>query len=141
MRDFFNNAHPVRGYSPAAPTTDNTAIVSEIASRKGYGSSTAFILTGSLADAGATFTVLVEDGDDSALADAAAVADAFLLGTEALASFTQADDNKVFKIGYVGPKEFWRVTVTPAGNAGDAYVAIVFVNGEPQIAPTPNPPA
>lgn len=139
--DLFNNTHAVRGYSPSAPTTDNTPIVSEIIPTKGYGSLVFFILTGSLADAGATFTVLVEDDDDVAFGTAAAVSDDLLQGTEALASFTQADDNKVFKIGYAGHKPYARMTITPAGNAGDAYIAILPVFGDPASAPTPNPPA
>lgn len=140
--DLHNNINAKRGYSPvAAAQTDNTAMVSEIVDTRGYGSVEYLILTGSLADADATFTVLVEDGDASNLSDAAAVVDAELLGTEALAGFTFADDNKVFKIGYVGNKRYARVTITPANNTGNACVAGVWVLGNPVLAPTANPPA
>lgn len=57
-----------------------------------------------MTDADATFTLLFEDGDDPALSDHAAVADGYLLGTEAVASFDFADDNEVRKIGYIGPR-------------------------------------
>jgi hypothetical protein len=130
-----------RGISPAAAVADNTAFVSQICDTLGYESSEFVILTGALADADAVFTTLVEDGDDPALADAAAVEDKFLLGTEALASFTFAEDNKARKIGYVGPKRYWRVTITPANNAGNAFIAGAFINGHPRSAPTANPPA
>lgn len=140
-RDLHNNIHPVPGIAPAAPITDNAAFVSAIVDTKGYESVEFVILTGSLADADATFTVLVEDGAQANLSDAAAVADTFLLGTEALASFTFADDNKVRKIGYVGGKRYVRVTVTPANNTGNAFVAGVWLLGHPKNAPTANPPA
>lgn len=140
--DLHNSIAPKRGYSPvAAAQTDNTAMVSEIVDTRGYGSVEYLILTGSLADADATFTVLVEDGDASNLSDAAAVVDAELLGTEALAGFTYADDNKVFKIGYIGNKRYVRVTVTPANNTGAACVAGAWLLGHASIAPTANPPA
>jgi hypothetical protein len=141
-RDLHNNIAPKRGISPAAAGTDNTAYVSQIVDTAGYESVEFLILTGANTDANATFTVLVEDGDNSGLSDNAAVDDKFLLGTEALASFTYADDNKVFKIGYVGPKRYVRVTITPAGNdSGNIYIAGVWVLGNPRSAPTANPPA
>jgi len=140
MRDLFNHVHPLRAISPAAATTDNTAWVSEIIDTRGYDSLTFLIATGSLADADAAFTVLVEHGEQSNLSDAAAVADAALLGTEALAGFTFADDNETRKIGYVGDKRYVRLTITPAGNTGNAFVAAIALLGHPQAVPTINPP-
>ena len=90
---------------------------------------------GALADADATFTVLVEDGDDSGLSDAAAVADTALLGTEALAGFTFANDNETRRIGYVGNKRYVRLTVTPASNTGNAFVSALALQGHPHQAP------
>ena len=140
-RDLANNVHLARGISPAAAVADNTPFVSQIQDTIGYQSVMFGIQTGQLADADATFAVLVEHGDDPALSDAAAVEDKFLIGTEALAGFTFADDNDVRKIGYVGPKRYVRVTITPANNTGSAFVAGVWVLGHPHSAPTPNPPA
>ncbi|MBY6265566.1 hypothetical protein EI613_27130 [Azospirillum sp. 412522] len=141
MRDLMNGIAPKRAISPAAAVTDNTAIVSQIIDVLGYGSLTFLILTGALADTDATFTVLVEHGNAANLSDAAAVPDVDLLGTEALASFTFADDDKVFKIGYVGIKRYVRLTVTPAGNSGNAFVSAVALLGHPAMFPTANPPA
>ncbi len=140
MRDLLNNIDLKRGILPAAAVTDNTAFVSQILDVRGLNSATFAILTGSLADADATFTVLVEEGDQANLADAAAVADDDLIGTEALASFTFADDNKVFKVGYRGGKRYVRVTVTPSNNTGNAFVAGLWIT-EPLIRPSANPPA
>ena len=102
------------------------------------------IATGSIGDANATFTVLLEEGDAAAMGDATAVADADLLGTEALASFIFSDDNKCFKLGYIGSKRYTRLTITPSGNSGTpsaALLSAVAILGNPQIAPTANPPA
>lgn len=141
--DLHNNLDFRRGLSPKAATIDNTAYVSEIVDRHGYGSCEFAILIGANTDANATFAVLVEDGDASDLSDNVAVADEFLLGTEALAGFTAADDdNKVRKIGYRGGKRYVRVTITPSGNdAGNIFIAGVWVLGHPRTAPTANPPA
>lgn len=139
--DLHNHIDVKRGVSPvAAAQTDNTAIVSQIVDTRGFGSVEYIIITGSLADADATFTTLVEEGDAANLSDAAAVADADLLGLESQASFTFAADDKVFKIGYIGNKRYVRVTVTPAANTGNACIAGVWVLGHPVLEPTDNPP-
>lgn len=140
MRDLHNNIAPKRVISPVS-VADNTAQVGQIIDRQGFQALEYVILTGSLSDADATFTVLLEEGDASNLSDAAAVADADLLGTEALASFTFAADDKVFKLGYKGNKRYTRLTITPAGNASAALLAAVAILGDPQLAPTANPPA
>ena len=140
-RDIHNNLHVRRGISPAAAVVDNTPLVSQIADLLGYEAAEFVILTGALADADATFTTLVEHGDAANMSDAAAVPDDQLIGLETQASFTFADDDKVLKIGYRGPKRYARVTVTPAANTGNAFVAGVWVLGHPRNRPTANPPA
>lgn len=141
MRDMMNNIHPVPLIAPVAARTDNTAIVSAIIDLKGYDSATFVIVTGTNTDANATFAVLVEDDDDGAMGTAAAVPDAQLVGTEALAGFTFADDVECRKIGYVGTKRYVRVTVTPSGNdAGNIFLAGVALLGHPHLMATANPP-
>ena len=119
----------------AALTNLDTAFVSTILDTSGFGSNEYVGILGTNTDANATFVVLVEDGDDSALADNAAVADAYLLGVEAM-GLDFADDNKVFKIGYSGTKRYVRVTVTPSGNnSGDVFFAAVWIQGHPTELP------
>ncbi|PWC53270.1 hypothetical protein [Azospirillum sp. TSO22-1] len=139
MRDLMNHIHPIPAIAPVV-VTDNTAQVSAIIDTLGYGSLTFVIATGTLSDADATVTALVEDGDASNLSDAAAVADAQLLGTEALASFTYADDGETRKIGYIGFKRYVRLTLTPSGNTGNIPVSAVAILGHPRSMPTSNPP-
>jgi hypothetical protein len=141
MQDLMNNIDPVGNAAGVITVTDNTAIVSAIMDLQGADSCTFVIGTGTLADVDATFTVLVEDGADSGLSDAAAVADTELLGTEALASFTFAEDGAALKIGYVGNKRYVRCTVTPANNTGSAPVAVLGVRGHLALNPAENPPA
>ena len=123
-----------RAISPVSES-GTTALVSQIIDTSGYDSLEFIIATGSIADADATFTVLVEDGDNSALSDNAAVADDFLVGTEAEASFTFASDNQVRKIGYKGSKRYARLTITPANNASAAVLSVVALLGHPNNAP------
>ncbi len=142
MKDLHNSIHAVPLIVPVAARTDNTAIVSSIIDRKGYQSLELVLVTGTNTDTNATFTVLVEDGNNSGLSDNAAVADSELVGTELLAGFQFDDDNECRKIGYVGSKRYVRVTVTPAGNdSGNIFLAGVAILGNPDMAPTPNPPA
>ncbi|PHM20940.1 MAG: hypothetical protein CK604_00585 [Curvibacter sp. PD_MW3] len=139
MKDLMNKIHVMRAISPVS-VADNTAQVSQIIDRQGYESLTFAIATGSLADADVTFAVLVEEGAAANMSDATAVADADLLGTEALAGFAFGDDDETRKIGYIGSKRYVRLTITPANNASAALVAAVAILGHPQIVPTPNPP-
>lgn len=123
--------------------SDNTAVVSPIVDRLGFDSLTFFIVTGTLVDADATFTVLVEDSDASNMTPATAVADGDLVPAdpastatpEEQASFTFAADGAERKIGYRGTKRYVRLTVTPANNTGAAPIAVVPVLGAPARAP------
>lgn len=144
MRDLHNNVKFSRAISPTAAVTDNTAFVSQVCDTINFGTCEFIGIAGSIADADVTFTVLVEDSADNSTF--AAVDDAFLLGVEA-STITSgasagdgaapgfADDNKVFKIGYCGPKRYVRVTITPASNSGNIYLAGVWAQGSPRKRP------
>lgn len=136
MRDLLNNVHLVPVMPPKAAVTDNTAFVGAIVDRAGFGSLLFAIITGTNADADATYTVLIEDGDAANLSDAAAVADDDLIVLEAAAAFTFADDGECRKIAYIGPKRYVRITITPANNTGNAFVACIAVLGHADLRPT-----
>lgn len=117
-----------------AQEAGNTAHVGDIIDRQNFESLLFAIAIGTLADADATFTVLVEHGDQSDLSDAAPVPDTELHGTEAGASFTFADDDSVRKIGYRGVKRYVRLTITPALNAAAAdFGAVAILGGARKI--------
>jgi hypothetical protein len=140
-RDLMNNIHPVRALSPVASAGSDVAWVSEIIDTAGYESLTFLILTGALPDANATFVVLVEHSDDSGMSGAVAVPDNMLIGTETLAAFAFGDDDEVRKIGYVGDKQYVRMTITPANNTGASlYAAVALLAHARDNRPSANPP-
>ena len=140
-REIHNDLHFVPLFAPVAAVTNDTAKVSAIIDTANYNAVEFVLINGTNTDVNATFTVLVEDGDNSALSDNVAVADDYLVGTEALASFTFADDVECRKIGYKGLKRYVRLTVTPSGNdSGNWFMAGVAVLGYAASAPTANPP-
>lgn len=134
MRDLHNNIEVRRAISPTR-ATDNTALVSQIIDRANFESLEFVIATGTLADADATFTVLVEEDSQANMATPTAVADADLLGTETGASFAYNHDDQVRKIGYIGAKRYVRLTITPANNTGNADISAVAVLGHPRTLP------
>jgi hypothetical protein len=91
---------------------------------------------GSVADADATFTVLVEDSDDNITFTA--VSDDFLIGTEAEASFRYDSDNTCKRIGYIGSKRYVRYTITPANNASAAVFGVIALPAYARSAPVEN---
>ena len=115
-----------RGLSPVS-VADNTAQVSEIIDCKELKAVEFVILTGSIADADATFVVLVEESTASDMAGATAVVDADLYGTETVAGFQFDDDNEIRFIGYRGDLRYCRLTITPAANASAALLSCIVV--------------
>lgn len=139
MRDLMNCIALKRVLRPVS-VADTTAQVGTVVDGQGHDSVTYVIATGSITDADATFTVLLEESDASD-SGFAAVADADLLGTEVLAGFQFDDGNECRKLGYVGAKRYTRLTITPVANASAALLAAVAILGHPSLAPTANPPA
>ncbi len=136
LQDLHNNIQCQIAISPQKQTNSNTAFVSNIIDLANFGSCEFAILYGGITDANVTFTILLEDGDDSALSDHAAVDDAFLLGDEAGATPLFSDDDTCFKLGYIGPKRYVRLTITPSGNdAGDINIAALAILGHPRVKP------
>ncbi|NCP11250.1 MAG: hypothetical protein GW859_04720 [Sphingomonadales bacterium] len=134
MHDLHSKIAVRRAISPIS-VADNTAQVSQIIDRQGFTGLEFAIATGSLADADATFTTLLEHGDAANLSDATAVPDDQLLGTEADASFTFANDDETRKIGYAGNKRYVRLTITPAANASAGLLSAVALLGGAADAP------
>lgn len=130
----FANFNTSYAYAPKAAVTDNTVQTSETLTVGASTSVDLVLLTGTLSDADATFTLVFYEGDASDMSDEAAVADADLVGTEAAASFTFADDNKTFRITYRGSKKYVRAKITPANNSGNFYLGGIWIAGA-QMAP------
>jgi hypothetical protein len=140
MRDFINRIQVKKAITPVV-VTDNTAQVSSIIDRLGYESAAFIIALGTLSDADTTAVVLLEEGDNSALSDAAAVADADMISQststtpELAAGFQFDDDTEVRKIGYIGTKRYLRLTVTPSANTGNIPIAAVALLANATMQP------
>jgi hypothetical protein len=135
--DLHYNVKYSTALAPKAAVADNTAYVSAILDTANFEHNELIITAGVNTDADATFTVLLEEGDTANLADNTAVADADLLGTEAVASFTAADDDsETHKLGYIGSKRYIRATITPADNAaGNHFFSAVWAQSGARKAP------
>ena len=141
MRDITNNLTLKRALAPVVAGTDNTAYVSQILDTRDYDAVMLAIQIGTNTDVDVTFTVLLEESNDSGMSGQNAVADADTNGTELLAGFQFDDDNECRKLGYIGSKRYIRATITPANNgAGNIYIAGLWVC-KPLRAPAENPPA
>lgn len=103
----------------------DTTTAGEIIDTEGFEGIEFVMLSGTLTDG--TYTPLIQDGDDSALSDAANVADDFLTNTEASAAFALADDDTVKRIGYVGKKRYVRLSIVSASTSSGGNLAAVAV--------------
>lgn len=126
FKDLHNDLKYELGFAPVVVTDNTVTSTGNIDLQDVNGVELVFI-TGTLADADATFTVAVTEGDDTS--SMTAVADADLIGTEANASFTFADDSTTKKIGYRGKRRYIKASVTPANNSGNAPLGCVVVKG------------
>lgn len=135
MRDLHNHIKKTRGLSPVSGAADTAAQTSQTIDGQGYNSQEWVISLGSLADADATFAVVMNESDDSGMSGSTAVAAADLIGTLAAASFQFDDDNAVKSIGYKGSKRYTNLVVTPTANTGAWLISIVVLQGKARHFP------
>lgn len=140
MKDIYNNTVLKRALSPVS-VADNTAQVTEIIDTKGFGAVMLGILTGSIADADATFAVTAAESDASNMSGSTAIATDSLIGTLAGAGFQFDDDNEVRKVLAVPTKRYVRFTITPSNNASAALLAAFALLVAPTYAPVTQPAA
>lgn len=114
----------------SSDTTTNGVIIDTL----GYESVTFILQSATLTDG--AYLPLIADGDNSGLSDAAAVADTFLLGTEAAAAFALADDNTTKRIGYCGKKRYVRLSIVSSATSSGGTIGAVCVLGNAITQPT-----
>jgi hypothetical protein len=136
MRDLANNIAVRPVIAPAANTDlGTTPLVGTVIDSLGFESLVYAISLGTLSDADATYAVLLEESDASG-SGYTAVADDDMVGTEAEAGFTFADDGEARKLGYIGNKRYTRLTITPTGaDSGNSPISAVAILGHPHEAP------
>jgi len=134
-QDLYNNVKVIRAIDYTAVTSGNTTTAGDVIDTAGFESVTFVFEMHGQTDG--TYTPIIEDADESAFnVTNAAVADAFLLGTEAGAAFTDnASDNDVSKVGYIGKKRYVRASVVQAGGTSGGNFSAVCILGHPGEGP------
>lgn len=128
--DLKNDIKTLVGLDIAAIASDTTT-VGNIIDTLGFESVTLIQALGAYTDG--NYTLLIEDGDDAGLSDAAAVADDFLIGTEASTVLSAA--NGISRIGYAGKKRYVRASiVSDTVTTGVASATVLAVLGSPRHA-------
>lgn len=133
-KDLFNNVKVVPALDIAA-ISSNTTTAGDVIDTQGFESVTFVLKMGALTDG--DYTILIEDADESAFnVTNAAVADAYLLGTEAGASTTaDTEDHDVTKVGYIGGKRYVRMSIVSTNVSSGATMGGVCILGHPADAP------
>lgn len=127
--DIQHNIPLVTASAPRGTSSDNTPITLPSATTgfdlQNFEAVNVLLVSGTLADADATFSVELRESD-ATNGTYAAIDDANLIALESTAGFTFAEDNAVKQIGVVPRRRFLRVVITPANNTGASeFSAIV----------------
>ena len=105
--------------------------VGNIIDTQGFESMEYIITSGTITTG--TFTLLLEDGDDAGLSDAAAVSSELVLG--GAVTFLVTDDDTAFRQGTVSKKRYQRLTLVGASTPVGQFSA-VGVLSHAQTRPT-----
>lgn len=142
MHDLHNNCRVLPVVSPAAIGANGTKS-GKVIDRQGYGGVEFIATYGAIVTSGTIVTLVCKDGD--ATGSLTSVADANLLGTEALASrlagaTTSGVGAKVSKrLGYKGNKRYVTVDAVQTGTTSVGVVCVEALLHSPHHAPTANP--
>jgi hypothetical protein len=123
MFNLFNDVLLKRGIYPTS-VGDNTVWNSDIIDTQGADQLLWGLLTGSIADADATFAVTVIESDNSDMSGSTAVPAANLTSNLSSMNFQFDSDNTVRKIQVNPTKRYQRLVVTPSNNTSAALFAV-----------------
>jgi hypothetical protein len=145
IKDLHNSIRTERGW--AAKAASGGAAAAAIVDRQGFGGVEFIISYGAVTATNATATILVKEGDVTGTLTS--VADADLLGTEALASLPVADVTGTRtsgitqyvskRIGYKGNKRYVQCSLSAEAVTAATILSITPVLHSPGLAPTDNP--
>ncbi len=140
--DLHNNVRAVRIVGPVAIGANGT-VTGKVIDRQGYGAVEFVASYGAIVTTGTVATLVVKEGD--ATGSMTSVADADLLGTEALASrlggaTTSGTGANVSKrVGYIGIKRYVSCDVVKTGTTSVGCVSVSAILGSPSVAAVANP--
>jgi hypothetical protein len=140
--DAHNNIRALRVVSPVAIGTTGTGKTGRIMDKQGWGGLEFIVSYGTVTATNAVFTVVMKEGDVTGTLTS--VADADMLGTEALAGLGAATrtsgttKNVTKRVGYKGTKRYVQLNISSTVTAGTP-IGIDAIMFNPDIAPTDNP--
>lgn len=111
--------------------TTNTTTVGEIIDTKGFESLEFITHSGTLTDG--AYAILLEEGDESDLADATVLPAADTLG--ALTGFALTDDDITIRVGSIGKKRFQRLSLVSTSVTTGGFFSGIAVLGTPHSGP------
>lgn len=114
--------------------TSNTTTVGEIVDTKGFESIEYAIQSGTVTDG--AFDVILEEGDDAGLSDAAPVNSDLILGN--LSAFAgSGSSDMIARVGSIGKDRFQRLSIVSTTVTSGGTFSAVAVLGHPHTAPVP----
>lgn len=122
MSDIHSEIKPEVAFPPQA-LSGTTDITGEIIDSRGYSGVEFIMQTDAIAAADLDAQLLIEQGDESDLSDAAAVGDDFLIGTEDATAISESDDKVTRKIGLRITKRYCRASLSVTANDGTDVVS------------------
>lgn len=135
MRDLISNNNMTRGaLQTLSGTTPNASALIDM---QGFAGLTAYLLTGTVTDAGDTagFTMKLQHSDSVVGTSFVDVPADELIGSTVSVTLDTQDDLVVGGIGYAGKNRYVRAVFT--GTTGtNAIVSVLFHRGKPRVAPT-----
>ena len=142
MNDLHNNIRTTVAIAPVAVGTTGTGKTGKVIDRQGYGGVEFVIGYGTITSSTATLTATIMEGDVTGTLTS--VADADLLGTEALAGIAAGartsgtTKNVTKRVGYRGSKRYVQCNIKSTATAGTLISATAVLHN-PSVAPTDNP--
>lgn len=116
----------------AAAIATDTTTVGNIIDTLGFESIEFIGLSKAITDG--TYTLKLEDGDDSGLSDAADIDSALILGS--LFAFGSGDDDAVLRTGAISKKRYIRASIVSAStSSGVDIMAVIAVQSNPKTNP------
>lgn len=140
--DLHSNIKQVQAITPAAIGANATK-TGAIIDRRGYGGVEFLVSYGSVTTTGSIVTVVMKEGDVTGTLTS--VADADMLGTEALASLlagarVAGTGKEVAKrVGYIGAKRYVQLNAVQTGTTSVGVIDAVAVMHNPSLAAISNP--
>jgi len=129
--DLHNSVLGALGFPITAIASDTTT-AGVIIDSLGFESMEFFIASGTITDG--TYDVILEDGDDSGLSDAAVIDPELVLGS--LPQFVAADDNITERVGTITKKRYVRMSIVSTGVTTGGTLSAVAVRAHAHTRPT-----